>query len=145
LANSVSNVATIVGSGGHDVLVLGSSHTGGVKISVTTAAASSADSITVTNFLTTVDKIALTKTLVFANLAGTTGATTLGTDFASTTTVAMTGGGIGTATNAEHVVFDQTTNKLYYNSDGATAGGFTEIATLVGVTTGLAATDFIIA
>lgn len=141
LAGAVSNVATITGGTGLDVINLGASHTGGVKVNL---AAVAADADTITNFVVGTDKIVLTKA-VFANLAGTTGAVTLGTDFASTTTAAMTGAAIATATNAEHVVFDQTTNKLYYNSDGPTAGGFTEIATLVGVTTGLAATDFIIA
>ncbi|WP_151636894.1 beta strand repeat-containing protein [Noviherbaspirillum aerium] len=46
-----------------------------------------------------------------------------------------------TSVIAQEIVFDQTTGDLYYNLDGAVAGGLVKIATLTGVTD-LAVADF---
>jgi len=48
-----------------------------------------------------------------------------------------------TSVIAEEIVFDQTNGNLFYNTDGATAGGLVLIATLTGVTD-LAVADFTI-
>ena len=75
-------------------------------------------------------------------LAGTAGDAAIGSDFLSVTSEsALTGGSIAGATNTAKIIFLQDTGTLYYNSDGATAGGLTEMLHLLGVST-LANTDF---
>jgi hypothetical protein len=107
-------------------------------VSITGFTTNGAQSIETGVFQSGSDRLVLSDAVF--TLAGTDGDTTLGSDFSSTTTAAMAGGAIGTATDAELIVFDATTGVLYYNSDGAVAGGFTAITT-IGVNT-LAATDF---
>ena len=55
---SKSNVATITGGTGIDVIDLGATHTGGVRVSIAGVIAV-ANRDTVTNFLTTIDKVGL--------------------------------------------------------------------------------------
>jgi hypothetical protein len=107
-------------------------------VSITGFTTNGAESIETGVFQSGSDRLVLSDAVF--TLAGTDGDTTLGSDFSSTTTAAMAGGAVGTATDAELIVFDATTGVLYYNSDGAVAGGFTAITT-IGVNT-LAATDF---
>jgi hypothetical protein len=107
-------------------------------VSITGFTTNGAQSIETGVFQSGSDRLVLSDAVF--TLAGTDGDTTLGSDFSSTTTAAMAGGAVGTATDAELIVFDATTGVLYYNSDGAVAGGFTAITT-IGVNT-LAATDF---
>ncbi len=61
---------------------------------------------TIKDFESGSDKISLLKLGLFSNLAGSAGATTLGTDF---NTVSQTGG---------HIVYDGSTGNLYYDADG---------------------------
>ncbi len=95
---------------------------------------------------TALDKINLSLskfTLIDAALGGT-GLSTVGGglnagDFNSSVALVSA----STSVIAEEIIFDQTNGNLFYNTDGATAGGLTQIATLTAVTD-LALADFTI-
>lgn len=82
-------------------------------------------------------------TLIDAALGGT-GASVVGAALAAGDFNGTTGGiSASTSVIAQEIVFDNTSGALYYNTDGATAGGLVLIATLTGVTD-LAVGDFTI-
>lgn len=87
---------------------------------------------TITDFTSGTDIIVLDED-VFTQLNGETGNALDAADFADIV-------GAPTGTEAGFIKFDNTTGNLYYDSNGATAGGLTQIATLTGVT-GVGAID----
>jgi hypothetical protein len=150
LAGSVSNVATITGAGGADVLDLGATHTGSVKIAYTstttpvtnllaeagsavgatggTTAPAATTVDTVANFISGTDKIALKVDL--ADLfTGTTGSTkyTAGNqtlnagDFVSGIIIGATSTALAAdATNKARFYFDTSSKVLYFDASGDT-------------------------
>jgi Ca2+-binding RTX toxin-like protein len=80
---------------------------------------------TITDFLRGTDKIEVSKS-----------------GFGFTTLVVTSNAGGVETTTAPQFVYDQTSHILYYDSNGVTAGGLTQIATLNASVTALNATDF---
>lgn len=124
--------SNVQGSTASDTITLKTTGTGVETIVLNQTA--TAD--TINNFKAAgADKLSLSKA-VYNALAGNAGDATLGGDFTSVAGVTT-----GTDTSATAIVFDSTNGNVYYNADGATAGGLSLIATLTGFTT-LAAGDF---
>lgn len=136
---------TLVGSAQADVI------TGGAGADTITLGAGTdtlvlnqtATADTITDYVVADDTIQLSKG-VYTALAGAVGAVTLGADFAAVANAAaLTGGSVAASTNAQAIVYVQDTGALYYNADGATAGGLTLIGTFSNGAV-LAATEFTI-
>jgi Ca2+-binding RTX toxin-like protein len=96
---SVSNVATVIGGGGVDVINLGATHTGGVRVDIS-AITAAANGDRVSNFLTTIDKVALGAANTTVATAGTTA------DVVASTTAATTGGAAYALTGASSTADD---------------------------------------
>lgn len=58
----------------------------------------------------------------------------------------LTGGSLAAATDAQAIIVLGSSGEVYYNADGATAGGLVRLATLstVGSVDDIAATDFVL-
>lgn len=92
----------------------------------------------ITDFAVVSDRLALTKA-IFTELGSAAG-TLQSTDFYSSSVAVNP----ATSTQAKPVIFDATTGIVYYNADGATAGGLQKIVTLTGVTALTAGNLFVI-
>jgi hypothetical protein len=102
--------------------------------------ASNAD--TVNNYAVANDSIQLSKA-VFSALTTTAGNALTAGEFLSVANVAgLTGGSVAASTDAQQIIWVQATNELYYNSNGATAGGLTLIGTFAGVGAGMVVGEF---
>jgi S-layer protein len=112
----------ITGGAGSDLITLGLGNDTLVLNSLT-------GSDTIADYTVADDSIQLSKATFSA--LGAIGALTAG-EFASlANAAALTGGSVAAATDAQQIIYLQT-GELYYNADGATAGGLTLIGTLTG-------------
>ena len=139
----------ITGAGGADVIVGGAGAdaiNGGAGDDVITGGAG-ADTITlgagndtlvfnslvgadtIVDYTVANDVIQLSKAVFSAltTLAG--NALTAGEFRSVANAAALTGGSVAAATDAQQIIWNQATGELYYNADGATAGGLTLIGT----------------
>jgi S-layer protein len=113
---------TISGGAGDDSITLGLGNDTLVFNSLT-------GDDTIADYTVADDSIQLSKATFTA--LGAIGALTAG-EFASlANAAALTGGSVAAATNAQQIIYLQT-GELYYNANGATAGGLTLIGTLTG-------------
>ena len=136
LAGSVSNVVTITGATGADVLNLGTSHTGGVQVSLTGV---TANADTVTNFISGVDKIGLD---VDYTTVGTAALSAAVVQSSTITQLAAAGAfnlaGLAATSGKDHLYILAGGNETTANLAGATDG--TELFKYLGVA-GQAATS----
>jgi Ca2+-binding RTX toxin-like protein len=115
----------IDGGAGADWIMLG----GGADVLVLNQTAT-AD--TIIDYTVADDTIHLSKA-VYTSLAAAVGAVDLGAEFATLADVnALDGGSVAASTNANDFIFLRGTGALYYNADGATAGGLVLVGTFQG-------------
>lgn len=104
--------------------------------------ATGAKEVVIADFTTGTDKIDLA-TAAFTELTTAVTGALATADFLSVAdAAALAGASVAAATDAQAIVYLQDTGALYYNTNGATAGGLVLIATLVGSPKDLALVDF---
>ena len=141
IGNSTANTVTgnnydntLNGGAGNDTLIggLGADH---FVFNTTLNATTNVD--TITDFVTGTDKIDLTKTALMANLVSS-GSTLNSSDFLVSS--------LHSNTASQHLLFNTTTNGLYYNADGSGTGAAILFATLTGISHAdhIHASDFVI-
>ncbi|MBK1664073.1 hemolysin-type calcium-binding region [Rhodospirillum rubrum] len=115
---------TLSGGAGMDTL------TGGAGADTFILASSSAnDADTITDFVSGSDKIQLSDAVY--SLTGSRGAALAAADYHEVATVTdLTGGTLALATDAEKIIVVADSGEIYFNDDGATAGGLTLIGVL---------------
>ncbi|WP_028454696.1 beta strand repeat-containing protein [Chitinilyticum litopenaei] len=125
---------TVVGGAGADTYTLGAAAQTVVFNSTTGAD-------TITGYAIADDSIQLSKS-VFTALTTAAGGLTAGEFVNVANAAALAGGSVAAATNAQQIIFVADTGSLYYNADGATAGGLTLIGVLGTGLGAMAETEF---
>lgn len=140
---------TLTGGAGNDTLIGGAdldTLTGGAGADTFVLASSSAaDAKTITDFVSGTDKVRLSDAVF--TLTGAAGATLAAADYAEfANAAALTGGSLTATTDAQKIIVLLDSGSIYFNSNGATAGGLTLIGVLqnAGAAVDPAVTDFVL-
>lgn len=139
----------LIGGEGADTLIGGAdldTLTGGAGADTFVLASSSAsDADTITDFVSGTDKISLSDAVF--TLTGAAGAALAVADYTEVAdAAALTGGSLTAATDAQKIIVLLDSGSIYFNSNGASAGGLTLIGVLqnAGAAVDPAITDFVL-